>query len=149
MHDEETLGAIETEIAFLMRLGEATRRATAAAHRTLDRSAYVILRHLEAGGPQSVSALAERLNLDGSTVTRQVIALEREELIVREPDPRDGRSNLIAASGLGRRNVAAVRAARRELYGRILGDWAPEDRAQLAVLLGRLNAALDAHVRGR
>ena len=58
-----------------MRFGEATGRATGTAeHRVLDRAAYVILRHLADAGPQNVSALAARLNLDGSTVTRQVSA---------------------------------------------------------------------------
>jgi DNA-binding MarR family transcriptional regulator len=147
MRDDDSLGAIETEIAFLMRLGEATRRSTGAPHRALDRSAYVILRHLEAGGPQSVSALAERLNLDGSTVTRQVIALERDNLITRTPTPNDGRSHLITATPLGRKSVAGVRAARRDLYGQILAEWSADDRKCLADLLTRLNSALDAHVR--
>lgn len=147
MRDDETLGVIETEIAFLMRLGEATRRSTAAPHRVLDRSAYVILRHLDAAGPLTVSSLAERLNLDGSTVTRQVIALERDNLIGRKPAPHDGRSNLIEATDLGHKTVAEVREARRVLYGEILAGWSAEDRGHLANLLGRLNVALDAHVR--
>ena len=63
---DDVLGTIETQVAMLMRLGEATRRATdLKPHRALDRSAYVILRHLEAAGPLNVSALADRLNLDG------------------------------------------------------------------------------------
>lgn len=95
--DEATLGRIETEVALLMRLGEATRRATGSAeHRVLDRAAYVILRHLDATGPQNVSALAARLNLDGSTVTRQVSALQRDGLIARAPDPADGRGTVIS-----------------------------------------------------
>jgi DNA-binding MarR family transcriptional regulator len=148
MHDD-TLGVIETEIAFLMRLGEATRRSTGIApHRALDRAAYVILRHLQEG-PQTVTALADRLNLDGSTVTRQVAVLERDGLVAREPDPRDGRSNHIAATPAGLKSVEQVRAARRDLYGRILDDWPEPDRAQLAAALGRLNEALQAHVRRR
>ncbi|GAB3942171.1 hypothetical protein GCM10027614_28770 [Micromonospora vulcania] len=95
--DEVTLGHIETEVALLMRFGEATRRATGTAeHRVLDRAAYVILRHLDTAGPQNVSALAARLNLDGSTVTRQVSALQRDGLITRTPDPSDGRGTVIS-----------------------------------------------------
>lgn len=146
---DDTLAVIETQIAFLMRLGEATRRATGIApHRALDRAAYVILRHL-ADGPLTVTALADRLNLDGSTVTRQVAVLENDGLVGREPDPHDGRSNLIAATPAGLASVEQVSAARRELYGRILGDWSEPDRARLADMLGRLNEALEAHVRRR
>ncbi|WP_238425368.1 MarR family winged helix-turn-helix transcriptional regulator [Micromonospora parastrephiae] len=95
--EEATLGRIETEVALLMRFGEATRRATGTAeHRVLDRAAYVILRHLADAGPHNVSALAARLNLDGSTVTRQVSALQRDGLIVRAADPTDGRGTVIS-----------------------------------------------------
>ncbi|MGC5290758.1 MarR family winged helix-turn-helix transcriptional regulator [Micromonospora sp. DT231] len=141
--DESTLGQIETEVALLMRFGEATRRATGTAeHRVLDRAAYVILRHLADAGPQNVSALAARLNLDGSTVTRQVSALQRDGLITRTPDPSDGRGTVISPTTAGLQRMAAVQAARTRLYGDMLADWTTEDRSALAVLLGRLNQAL-------
>ncbi|MFG2051174.1 MarR family winged helix-turn-helix transcriptional regulator [Micromonospora sp. NPDC048935] len=141
--DESTLGRIETEVALLMRFGEATRRATGTAeHRVLDRAAYVILRHLADAGPQNVSALAARLNLDGSTVTRQVSALQRDGLITRTPDPSDGRGTVISPTPAGLQRMAAVQAARTRLYGDMLADWSTEDRSALAALLGRLNQAL-------
>ncbi|SCF00281.1 DNA-binding transcriptional regulator, MarR family [Micromonospora purpureochromogenes] len=148
--DQATLGRIETEVALLMRLGEATRRATGTAeHRVLDRAAYVILRHLDAAGPQNVSALAAQLNLDGSTVTRQVSALQRDGLITRGPDPADGRGTVVSPTAAGLQRMAAVRAARTRLYGDILGDWDAEDRDTLARLLHRLNEALSARNRRR
>ncbi|MGC4748521.1 MarR family winged helix-turn-helix transcriptional regulator [Micromonospora sp. DT201] len=141
--EEATLGRIETEVALLMRFGEATRRATGTAeHRVLDRAAYVILRHLADAGPQNVSALAARLNLDGSTVTRQVSALQRDGLITRTPDPSDGRGTVISPTPAGLQRMAAVQAARTRLYGDMLADWSVEDRTTLAALLGRLNQAL-------
>ncbi|MEO3775512.1 MarR family transcriptional regulator [Micromonospora sp. B11E3] len=146
--DEATLGRIETEVALLMRLGEATRRANGTAeHRVLDRAAYVILRHLAAAGPQNVSALAARLNLDGSTVTRQVSAMQRDGLIARTPDPSDGRGTVISPTAAGLQRMAAVRAARTRLYGDILGDWTADDRGTLADMLARLNRALEGRTR--
>ena len=148
--DEATLGRIETEVALLLRLGEATRRATGTAeHRVLDRAAYVILRHLDSAGPQNVSALAARLNLDGSTVTRQVSAMQRDGLITRTPDPADGRGTVISPTQAGLQRMAAVRAARTRLYGDLLSDWTSDDRETLADLLHRLNEALDARNRRR
>jgi len=148
--DESALQRIETQIALLMRLGETTRRAVPVApHRALDRAAYVILRHLSEAGPRNVSALADRLGLDGSTVTRQVSAMQRDGLIVREADPHDGRGTVIAPTGSGLRRMAAVRAARTELYGHVLSDWTDADREQLAELMGRLIDALEDHRRGR
>ena len=142
------LDTIETQVAMLMRLGEATRRATELKpHRALDRSAYVILRHLQAAGPLNVSALADRLNLDGSTVTRQVTALEKDGLVQRTPDPRDGRGTVIAPTDKGLTQVDAVRKARREVYDVVLGDWSESDRAQLAAVLERLTETLDEYLR--
>ncbi|MET8910543.1 MarR family transcriptional regulator [Micromonospora sp. NPDC004551] len=148
--EEVTLGKIETEVALLMRLGEATRRASGTAeHRVLDRAAYVILRHLAAAGPQNVSALATKLNLDGSTVTRQVSAMQRDGLIARAPDPADGRGTVISPTPAGLQRMAAVRAARTRLYGDILAAWSPDDRESLADLLHRLNEALESRPRRR
>jgi DNA-binding MarR family transcriptional regulator len=143
-----TLGMIETELAHLMRLAEASRRSSPSApHRALDRAAYLILRHLAEAGPQNVSALAARLNLDGSTITRQVAAMHRDGLVAREPDPHDGRGTVVTATRTGLRRMAAVSDARRELYGRILADWSERDRRALAAMMHRLNAALDHHTR--
>jgi DNA-binding MarR family transcriptional regulator len=146
--DEEVLGAIETQVAILMRLGEASRRATGLKpHRALDRAAYVILRYLQQDGPQNVSALADRLNLDGSTVTRQVTALQHDGLVERQRDPNDGRGTVVEATEVGLKQVDAVRAARIALYDKVLSDWTPNDREQLAGMLVRLTEALDDYVR--
>ena len=146
--DEITLGRIETEVALLMRFGEATRRSKSGAeHRVLDRAAYVILRHLDTAGPQNISALADRLNLDGSTVTRQVSAMQRDGLILREPDPTDGRGTVVTPTPAGLHRMATVRTARTRLYDSILADWSAADRRSLAGLLHRLNESLDTHIR--
>ena len=148
MADDEVLGAIETQIAMLMRLAEASRRSTGLKpHRALDRAAYVILRHLEQDGPQNVSALAARLNLDGSTVTRQVTALQRDGLVERHRDPRDGRGTVIEPTQKGLTQVNAVRLARRALYDKMLHNWTPEERAELARSLERLTTSIDEYVR--
>ena len=148
--DDSVIGRIETEVALLMRFAEATRRAIPVeAHRSLDRAAYVILRYLDEAGPQNVSALAARLNLDGSTVTRQVGAMEREGLIAREADPSDGRGTLVSATASGLRRMSMVRLARAELYDEMLASWTEDDRADLATLLTRLNEALSARTQAR
>jgi DNA-binding MarR family transcriptional regulator len=146
--DDEVLGAIETQVALIMRLGEASRRSTGLKpHRALDRAAYVILRLLKHDGPQNVSTLADRLNLDGSTVTRQVTALQHDGLVERHRDPNDGRGTVIEATDIGLKQVDAVQAARRALYDRVLYDWSPAERENLAATLTRLTGAIDEFVR--
>ena len=147
--DDAALGSIETQVAMLMRLGEATRRSSPRPHRALDRAAYVILRFLREAGPQNVSAVATRLNLDGSTVTRQVSAMFKEGLVERSADPDDGRGTVIAATERGLAQVEAVSKARQELYGQVLRAWSAQERKALAATLERLTADMDAFLKGR
>jgi DNA-binding MarR family transcriptional regulator len=49
---------------------------------------------------------------------------------------------VISPTSAGLQRMAAVQAARTRLYGDMLADWSPEDRATLATLLSRLNQAL-------
>ncbi|GGQ78914.1 MarR family winged helix-turn-helix transcriptional regulator [Couchioplanes azureus] len=147
--DEAALGVIETQVAMIVRLGEATRRSSPRPHRALDRAAYVILRLLQDAGPQNVSAVAHRLNLDGSTVTRQVGAMHRDGLVERSPDPEDGRGTVIAATARGLAQVEAVSRARRELYDSVLRDWTPHERKELAAVLERLTRDMDTYIKGR
>src|SRR4051794_30786264 len=110
MSDDLVLGKIETQMALLMRLGEATRRSTRGpAPRALDRAPDVVLRPLGKDGPPHVPTPAAALTLDGSTVTRQVTALQKDDLIERQRDPKDGRGTVIAATPFGLRQVEAVR----------------------------------------
>jgi DNA-binding MarR family transcriptional regulator len=150
MSDDVVLGRIETQVAMLMRLGEATRRSTGVQpHRALDRAAYVILRRLEQDGPLNVSILAAALNLDGSTVTRQVTALEKDRLVERGPDPKDGRGTVIAATPLGLTAVEQVRQARKNLYGKMLASYSDQEKQDLAATLEKFTDALAEHMRTR
>jgi DNA-binding MarR family transcriptional regulator len=145
---DPTIATVETEVALLMRRGEATRRAAPAdLHPALDRAAYLLLRRLAQTGPQNVNALADALSLDGSTVTRQVAVLVRDGLATRHRDPSDGRSILVAPTPAGRSRMEAVRTARHAVYATVLADWSDDDRAALANLLGRLNHDLDRFTR--
>jgi DNA-binding MarR family transcriptional regulator len=148
--DESAIQAVETELALLLRRAEATRRADLGAdHSTLDRAAYVILRQLDTNDDSHVGALADVLGLDGSTVTRQVAAMERDGLVERRRDPADGRGTLISATTQGRTSLRTVRQARAELYEHVLAGWSSVDRATLAACLHRLNESLDAHARSK
>jgi DNA-binding MarR family transcriptional regulator len=148
MSERETIEQIETEVALLMRRAEATRRATGdSPHRALDRAAYLVLRKLAEGGPQQVGALAVELGLDGSTMTRQVTALERDGLVRRGRSETDGRAIVVTPTAEGMRRMTGVRTARHDLYERILAEWSEPDRTQLARLLGRLNRDMERTTR--
>lgn len=148
MSERGTVETIETEVALLMRRADATQRANPEApHRALDRAAYLVLRKLEQDGPQLVGVLAKALGLDGSTVTRQVTALERDGLVQRGRSEEDGRAIVVTPTEEGLRRMKGVRAARIELYGRILEGWTDQDRADLGRLLARLNRDMERTTR--
>src|SRR4051794_15802105 len=79
---------LERELAVLTRRIEAAARRSDL-HREMDRAGYLIARTVDEQGTASVGVLAERLGLDGSTVTRQLDALESRGFIEREIDAAD------------------------------------------------------------
>ncbi|HEX5758153.1 MAG TPA: MarR family transcriptional regulator [Thermoanaerobaculia bacterium] len=48
------------------------------------------------GGPRTLGELAAAEQVTAPPMSRLVAALEREGLVAREPDPRDGRAALVA-----------------------------------------------------
>jgi DNA-binding MarR family transcriptional regulator len=132
---------LERELAVLARSIELMARRSDL-YLGLDRASYLILFTLEAGGPSSINALAMTLGLDGSTVTRQVAAMEADGLIAREADPRDRRTSIVRATAHGLDRMREVRARRQARIGILLGEWTPEERSSLARLLGKLNGVI-------
>lgn len=111
----------------------------------LDFTAIVLLKALLHGGPVRLSTLAGMLDVDASTVSRQVRQLEDRGLIERMSDPDDGRACLIALSEEGRSRLEEGAQRRRRLVGELVRDWDAGDREQLRLLLTRLLDNLDRH----
>jgi DNA-binding MarR family transcriptional regulator len=64
---------------------------------------YGILAKLKRHGPMSINALAAELVMDRTTLGRNVQPLERDSLIVIEPDPEDRRSRILRLTRTGER----------------------------------------------
>src|SRR6516162_1151711 len=64
---------------------------------------YGILAKLKRHGPMSINALAAELVMDRTTLGRNVQPLERDSLIVIEPDPQDRRSRILRLTKTGER----------------------------------------------
>jgi DNA-binding MarR family transcriptional regulator len=143
---DPAIGTIETEVAMLLRRAESGRRTGETPHNALDRSAYLILRRLDERGPQTVRSIAAALDLDSSTVARQIAAMVRDGLVQRTRSTSDGRVSVVEPTPVGLRRMTGVRAAREDLYTQVLATWPDSDRRTLASLLTRLNHALAAHL---
>ena len=93
------------------------------------------------GGPLTLGALAAAEQVRPPTMTRIVAALEAAGLVVREPDPKDGRAALIRATPTGVRVLEEGRLRRTAVLTRQLAELPPDDLATLeraADILDRL-----------
>ncbi|HXQ61278.1 MAG TPA: MarR family transcriptional regulator [Acidimicrobiales bacterium] len=79
--------------------------------------------------------LAERLGIDSPAVTRKVQQLEHLGLVIRSPDPVDGRASRLLLTRDGRRSIERLLGARRVWLEELLSEWPPEDRKEFARLL--------------
>jgi DNA-binding MarR family transcriptional regulator len=109
--------------------------------------AYGLLARLVTDGPRRMTALAEAVYADASTVSRQTSALIKHGLIERRPDPVDGRAWILAPTPDGLRAFHDNRRRHNENMARLLSGWSEEEVRQLAELLARLNTDVEAHQR--
>lgn len=89
---------------------------------------------LAARGPQLIGDLAEELNVNSSSATRQCDRLERKGLIVRARSETDGRAVVVSLTPSGRSLLRKVTKIRREGIAAVL------DRMQTAQVPGALAA---------
>ncbi len=100
------------------------------------------LRLIQRHGPIAVTEVARRLEIDQSNASRQVRALEEQNLVTRTVDPDDRRVARLAVTAAGQRVLTRVRAVALNDYAVALEDWSAGDRAQLAELLDRFRISL-------
>ena len=109
---------------------------------SIDKAGYWLLVRVSENGPIRLSDLAEAVELDLSTVSRQMGALVNGGLITKEPDPHDGRAAFLSLSARGAAVLESVSEARREALADALIEWSDEERATLATGLLRLASGL-------
>ena len=144
MSRAEELGRLEQEVGVLIRrvkrvIGERAR----AVHPDLQPASYLMLTFLATEGPQRSSVMSERFNVDKGAISRQVQHLCELGLLVRNPDPVDGRAMLISATPDAVRRMDAVDRDRRRWLEEQLADWSEDDLRTFVEDLGRYNKALD------
>ncbi|OLR92761.1 hypothetical protein BJP25_21570 [Actinokineospora bangkokensis] len=109
----------------------------------LERSAYLLLSRLAAGGPMTIAALAEAFGLDVSTVHRQVAVVLKAGLVERVLDPGGGVARLLRVTAEGQRKLVAERGRILGCLRDILGEWPAERVAVLADVLIGYNEAVE------
>jgi DNA-binding MarR family transcriptional regulator len=141
----DSLRHLEREIGVLIRrikrvIGERARLV----HEDLQPASYLMLSWLVDEGPVRASAMVERFSIDKGAISRQLQHLDELGLVVRTPDPDDGRATLVAASDDARRRLADVTEHRRKWLDEQLADWTAEELETFATTLEKYNRALNA-----
>lgn len=104
----------------------------------LPSSSASVLGALSEHGRMRLSRLAQLLGVDPSVASRHVANAHEAGLVVRSPDPLDGRAWLLAVSPHGEQRLAEHRAARAALLDRVLAGWSDTDVDALVAALTRL-----------
>lgn len=136
-----------TRLSNAITRGGIAERAVKAAGHALDRPAVGVLVTLHlADGPLRVGEIAERMQVVGPHVTRQVQALERHGLVRRVSDPRDRRASLIEPTAEGAGAAERYVTAMIGWFTEVVSGWPEQDRKDLGRLLGRLADDVTAHL---
>ncbi len=97
---------------------------------------------VEERGPLRLSELARREAVSVPTMSRVLVALAEQGLVVRTADPQDARGVLVTLSAAGVRRLAEVRSHRTALVARRLRRLDAGQRASLVAALPALEALL-------
>jgi DNA-binding MarR family transcriptional regulator len=144
MSRADELGHLEQEVGVLIRrvkrvIGERAR----AVHTDLQPASYLMLTYLATEGPQRSSVLSDKFNVDKGAISRQVQHLVDLGLLVREPDPVDGRASLVSATPDAVHRLQSVDRERRRWLDEQLAEWSEADLRHFVGALARYNAALE------
>lgn len=140
----DPLRELESELADFWRRGRSrTRRRAQEIHPKLDPACYPLLMVLARDDSVRMSELAAALDLEKSTVTRQVDAVVRLGLAERGLDPDDARARTVRMTDEGRQRFDAVVQSAVDDWRLRLSQWNPDDIRTLSHLLRRLNDSDD------
>jgi DNA-binding MarR family transcriptional regulator len=125
-------GQGEPVVDALMRASRAlasiTARSLASVNEEVTLTQFGTLVVLSERGPQTVTALAEHLDVHASTMTRMCTRLVSRGLVVRVPSAVDRREVVITLSPAGARLVEEVRDTRKREFDNVVGRMTVGDQ---------------------
>lgn len=143
---DDPIAELESELVDMWRRGRArTRHRAHAIDPRLDPTCYPLLVVLTRHEQLSMSALVAELDVEKSTLTRQIDAVIRLGLVERHIAPNDGRVRLVGLTEKGRRSLHEVSTTATEEWRQRLAQWDRAEITELTRLLRKL--ARDAATR--
>jgi DNA-binding MarR family transcriptional regulator len=105
---------------------------------------FALMRLLAVGASNvGVMDLARRLGVNAAAVTRQVKELERERLVRRRADPKDGRRSHVNLSPKGQRLFAEIHERTHELERSLSSVLGTEEMGRAAMVLTKLRTFVE------
>lgn len=92
-----------------------------------------------------VMDLARQLGINAAAVTRQIQDMEREGLVERRADRKDGRRSHVGLSPQGKRAFAKIHERTHELERALASVLGDEEMRRAAVVLTKLRAIVESH----
>ena len=110
----------------------------------------LVFQHL-VGGPLTIGALAERLEVSQQAVSKSVADLERRGYVARSPDPDDARARRVALTDRGEAAIAGGRRHRAAIAAELSERLGPRrvEGARRLLLDVLADVGADTAVRGR
>ena len=128
----EASGIPDAVVDALMRASRAlsgiTARSLSSVNEEVTLAQFRTLQALSTQGPQTVTALAEHLDVHASTMTRMCSRLVTRGLVVRVPSAVDRREVVIRLSGTGVQLVTDVMYNRRSEFDVIVRRLSPDEQ---------------------
>lgn len=94
-------------------------------------------------GDYGVMDLARKLGINAAAITRQVKELEREQLVLRRPDPKDGRRSYVSLSPKGLLLFEELHARSHELEQSLSSAISVEEMIAAAKVLVKLRTFIE------
>ena len=132
----ETAQAISQTLVRVMKIMTAMKHHAPREHPAVDPSHYPVL-FCVSGEPRRVSAVADSIHSDVSTVSRQVTHLVQHGLLEKIGDPDDGRAQLLSLSPAGRTVIAKLVERRGSWFEELLSSWTDEEARDFERYLSR------------
>lgn len=98
-----------------------------------------ILKVLEDHGQSRSGFIADRLHVGASVISRQLVSLSADGLVVRRKDPSDGRAELVDITAEGRARLAALRRTYVSGMREQFTDWDGETAIAAARMLDEIS----------
>jgi DNA-binding MarR family transcriptional regulator len=136
--------ALQEQMQALVRAFGLHRPETTPCGKPLSVAEAYALQELRRDASFAQGELAERLNLEKSTISRLVAQLEGRGWVLRQRSPEDGRVQLLSLTDAGTAIADNVATARREKFARVLEALPTDARDDVIAALQTLVEAIRA-----